>query len=155
MHGKRLSRQLKSRKSFASLEQEIFLSIQHMADLLMFDLNQLLKPMGLTNAGYNVLRILRGAGKEGLPCREIALRMLNRDPDITRLVDRLEGRALVARQRQTDDRRVVKVLVTRQGLDLLKGLDEPVLELHRRQLSHLGEQRLDELAKLLVLLREG
>lgn len=155
MHGTRLSRQLKSRKSFASLEQEVFLSIQHTADLLMFDLNQLLKPMELTNAGYNVLRILRGAGEEGLPCREIASRMLNRDPDITRLVDRLERRDLVARRRQTDDRRVVKVSVTHEGLGLLESLDEPVLELHRRQLAHLGERRLEQLAKLLVLLREG
>ena len=113
----------------------------------------MLKPHKLTNAAFNVLRILRGAGRGGLPCSDIAARMLNRDPDITRLVDRMVKRGLVERQRQEEDRRVVKVSVTKSGLDLVKKFDKRVLELHEQQLGHVGKKRLAELAKLLVAVR--
>jgi len=147
-------KELKSREKFQSPEQEVFLSILHTADLLSSELGQLLKSRKISNTAYNVLRILRGAGGDGLPCSEIAARMIGREPDITRLVDRLERGELVERQRQGDDRRVVRVMITGAGLELLKELDRPVLELHQRQLGHVGKRYLADLARLLQLVRE-
>lgn len=135
-------------------EQEAFISILRTAELLDSEFSRLLKPNKLTTAAYNVLRILRGAGKEGLACGDIADRMINRDPDITRLVDRLANRGLASRERQTDDRRVVKVVITPPGLALLSELDEPVLETHKQQLKHVSKKRLAELMKLLVVVRD-
>ena len=94
---------------------------------------QLLKANDLTAAQYNALRILRGAEPEGLACSSIADRMISHDPDMTRLLDRMEKRALITRERQKDDRRVVKTRITPQGLDLLKTLDSPVHDLHKSQ----------------------
>jgi DNA-binding MarR family transcriptional regulator len=150
----RFADQLRARKGFKTVEQEVFLSILYTADLFLFEVNQLLKPSELTSPGYNVLRILRGAGNDGLPCAEISARMHSRDPDITRLVDRLVKRRLVRRRRQESDRRVVMVSITTEGLDLLGELDGPVLELHRQQLGHLGRKRLGELVKFLEAVRD-
>jgi DNA-binding MarR family transcriptional regulator len=111
--------------------------------------DQLLKSNGLTGAQYNVLRILRGAEPDGLPCSSISERMISHDPDMTRLLDRMEKRSLITRQRQSDDRRVVKTTVTSSGLELLKRLDQPVRELHRRQFAHMGTSRVKDLADLL------
>src|SRR6266849_6704672 len=97
---------------------------------------------------YNVLRILRGA-PEGLPCGEIASRMITRDPDVTRLLDRLEKRGLISRCRETKDRRTVMARITQEGLKLLTRLDEPVQADHRKQLGHLGRERLRTLTELL------
>ena len=96
------------------------------ADTLGAQAEQVIKTAGLTAAQYNVLRILRGAGRDGLACREIGERMISRDPDITRLLDRMEKRSLITRERQSDDRRVVKTSITPEGLELLKTLDRPV-----------------------------
>lgn len=135
-------------------EQEAFIGILRTAELLESEFARLLKPNKLTTAAYNVLRILRGAGKAGLACGDIANRMINRDPDITRLVDRLAKRGLAARERQTDDRRVVKVVITPAGLDLLSQLDKPVLDTHKQQLKHVSKKRLAELMKLLAVVRD-
>lgn len=108
-----------------------------------------LKPHGLSPTQYNALRILRGAGVEGLPCTELAARMINRDPDITRLVDRLEKRGLVVRSRGVKDRRVVRASITPAGLELLQGLDRPVSEFVRGLMGHLGAQGLQGLLQLL------
>src|SRR5437764_13295915 len=97
----------------------------------------ILKAEDLSSNQYNVLRILRGA-PEGLPCGEIGSRMITRDPDITRLLDRLEKRGLISRCRETKDRRMVLTRISPQGLKLLARLDEPVQEAHREQLGHLG-----------------
>jgi DNA-binding MarR family transcriptional regulator len=113
-----------------------------------------LRPFKLSHSQYNVLRILRGAGAEGLACREIAARMITRDPDITRLLDRLERRGLVARTRDEKDRRVVMVRITPAGLRILMQLDEPIEEVDRRLLEHLGERRLRSLIQLLEATRE-
>jgi DNA-binding MarR family transcriptional regulator len=108
----------------------------------------LLKSEELSPTQYNVLRILRGS-PEGLPCGEIAVRMITRDPDITRLLDRLEKRDLIARCRETKDRRMVMTRITPAGLKLLSLLDEPVEEAHRKQLGHLGKERMQALSELL------
>jgi DNA-binding MarR family transcriptional regulator len=136
-----------------SLENRIFVALLQAADSLGQEAEQLLKVAGLTGAQYNVLRILRGAEPEGLPCRGIGERMISHDPDMTRLLDRLEKRALITRVRQTDDRRVVKTRITSQALGLLKTLDQPVRELHRRQFRHMSAGRLKILSDLLEEVR--
>jgi DNA-binding MarR family transcriptional regulator len=137
-----------------SFEQEVFVSAQRAADWLMREFEELLKPHHLSPTQYNVLRILRGSGANGMACHEIAERMITRDPDMTRLLDRLEEHDLISRSREKQDRRVIRVRIAHNGLHLLKQLDESVRTLHRRQLGHLGEKRLRLLAKLLQLVRE-
>ena len=130
-------------------EAQIFVSLQKTADSLGVETEQLLKPHGLTGTQYNVLRILRGSEPEGLACSSISERMISHDPDMTRLLDRMEKRGLISRERQTDDRRVVKTRITPSGLALLKSLDQPVRELHKRQFRHMPAARLKTLAQLL------
>ncbi len=150
----RLQRDIKQTKPFESLEEEAFLNLQRTADALMHRIEAALKPVGLSPSQYNVLRILRGAGAEGLACREVAERMVTRDPDITRLLDRLEARGLVMRSRDREDRRVITVRITPEGLRLLQELDAPIAEFPRRQLRHLGVRRLRALIELLQVVRE-
>jgi DNA-binding MarR family transcriptional regulator len=135
------------------LEDSIFISLQKSADFLGLEAEQLLKPHGLTGTQYNVLRILRGAEPEGLACSGIGDRMISHDPDMTRLLDRMEKRGLITRARQTNDRRVVKTHITPAGLALLKSLDQPVRELHKRQFRHISAARLKTLAQLLEEVR--
>ncbi len=145
----KLKTELRQKKPFASAEQEAFLNLQRTADALMRGLEELLRPAGLTQAQYNVLRILRGAKPEGLLCRELSERMVTRDPDITRLLDRLETRELISRLRDRKDRRGITVRISDTGERLVSELDAPVAQLHRRQLSHLGELKLRRLIDLL------
>jgi DNA-binding MarR family transcriptional regulator len=140
-------------RSLLPLEDTVFISLQKTADSLGLEAEQLLKPHGLTGTQYNVLRILRGAEPEGLACSGIGERMISHDPDMTRLLDRMEKRDLISRQRQTDDRRVIKTRITPAGLTLLKSLDQPVRELHKRQFHHLPSARLKTLAQLLEEVR--
>jgi DNA-binding MarR family transcriptional regulator len=129
-------------------EETAFLDLLRATDLLSRGLIGVLKQEDLSMTQYNVLRILRGA-PEGLPCGEVSSRMITRDPDITRLLDRLEKRGMISRTRESKDRRMVMARITPQGLKLLGRLDEPVQETHRKQLGHLGRERLRALAALL------
>jgi DNA-binding MarR family transcriptional regulator len=133
-------------------EEAAFVNLLRTADRLSRGVVPVLKTENLSSTQYNVLRILRGA-PEGLPCGEIANRMITRDPDITRLLDRLEQRGLVSRCRETEDRRTVLTRITPEGLNLLARLDEPVVAAHRRQLGHLGRERLRVLQELLLAAR--
>src|SRR5882724_5317457 len=135
-----------------SREEAVFLDMLRTCDLVSRRPAQLLKTEDLSATQYNVLRILRGS-PEGLPCGEIASRMITRDPDVTRLLDRLEKRRLITRCRETKDRRMVMARITPEGLKLLTRLDEPVEELHRKQLGHMGKNRLLALADLLAAAR--
>ncbi len=128
-------------------------ALQRTADQLHWRLAEMLKPHGVSPTQYNALRILRGAKEEGRTCSEIAERMINRDPDITRLLDRLERRGLVQRTRQSQDRRVITARITPAGLELLKALDRPVEAFNREMLGHLGQPRLQELISLLETAR--
>jgi DNA-binding MarR family transcriptional regulator len=110
--------------------------------------------VGLSPNQYNVLRILRGAGEQGLCCREVAERMVTRDPDITRLVDRLERRSLLTRSRDSKDRRIITVRITPDGLKTLKDLDGPMEEYNRNRLSHMDKADLRKLSELLEAARE-
>jgi len=146
--------QLKQGKPFDHPEEELFLSLVCTADILGRKVSDFLKEQGLSGAQYNVLRILRGAGPEGLPCGEISTRMVTRDPDVTRLLDRLEHRKLVTRARNSGDRRVISTRITPEGTALLKALDEPVVKIHAEQFSFLSSAEIRELLNHLTHIRE-
>src|SRR5882724_712068 len=154
MVAKSIQSEIQQTKPFNTLEEEALVSLQRTADRFHWRMSEMLKAYGISPTQYNALRILRGAKDEGRSCSEIAERMINRDPDITRLIDRLERRGLVQRAREEKDRRVVIARITPAGLELLKGLDRPVEELNRKILGHLGNQRLKTLIKLLEMARE-
>jgi DNA-binding MarR family transcriptional regulator len=146
---KGIQAEIKQSKPFSSLEEEAFVALIRTADRLAGHVAGALKPYELSPTQYNALRILRGAGEKGLACSEIGERMINRDPDITRLLDRLERRGLVQRRREKKDRRVITAHITPAGLEMLKTLDRPVEEFHRNLLGQLGEQKLRSLIQLL------
>ena len=153
--GGHLQHDLKQRTPFESLEAEVFLNVLRTATTLVRDLVEVLRPFDLTQPQYNVLRILRGAGAAGLPCGEVGERMVSRDPDVSRLLDRMEGRGLVVRTRAPADRRVVTARITPDGLRIVGALDEPVRQMHSRQLGHLPERDLRALSELLEAARES
>lgn len=138
---------------FGGPEEDAFVRLVRTAELLSRNVEKVLRSGDVSPTQYNVLRILRGA-PEGLPCSEIAKRMITRDPDITRLLDRLEKRSLISRCRETKDRRMVLTRITPQGLKLLRDLDEPVTEIHKVQLGHLGREGLRSLMELLETARQ-
>jgi DNA-binding MarR family transcriptional regulator len=140
------------RKKPVCLEENTYLELCRTTDMLSRRIASVLKAEDLSSNQYNVLRILRGS-PQGLPCGEIGNRMITRDPDITRLLDRLEKRDLIARSRETKDRRMVVASITPEGLALLARMDEPVRAMHRSQLGHLGRERLLALSELLQLAR--
>jgi DNA-binding MarR family transcriptional regulator len=150
-----LQAELKQKIPFTSREQEAYLSLMRTADALQTQIEAQLKEFGLTGTQYNALRILRGAGPEGLPCREIGERMITRDPDITRLLNRLEDRGLVERTRARHDRRVIYGKITAAGLKLLRTMDNPIEKHGREILRHVGQEKLKELIDLLELVRCG
>ncbi len=139
----------------APLEQDAFVALQRAATRLMDGVAELLKPFGLRPAQYNVLRILRGAHSETLNCRQVAARMMTREPDLTRLLDRLEKAGLVRRARKATDRRVVHVGITAAGLALLERIDEPMRELHRLQFAVLSPRQTALLTRLARRLHES
>lgn len=142
-------RDIKQTKPSSSAEEEAFVNIQRTADVLLQTLTSELKAFGLSPAQYNVLRILRGASLEGLPCGEIGARMITRDPDITRLLDRLEARGLVGRSRENKDRRIIVTRITEAGRELLGQLDGPIIAMYTKSLGHMGTGRLGLLNELL------
>jgi DNA-binding MarR family transcriptional regulator len=144
----RLAREIKQKRPF-SLHEEVVLSMVRTADQLSASITEVLREPNLSLSQYNVLRILRGAGAEALSCGEISERMVRRDPDLTRLLDRLESRGLVERTRGTSDRRVVLAKITSEGRRLLESLDDPIRKMVKQSLSHMPESRLALLSELL------
>ena len=134
---------------FSSIEEETFLNLVETGDAMIRPVEALFKPTGLSATQFNVLKILHAAGEDGLPCGRICEQMITRDPDMTRLLDRLEKRRLIQRIRDSDDRRVVRANLTPAAVDLLASLDEPLREVHRRQLKHMNYDRLRALIELL------
>lgn len=151
---RKLQAEIKQKAPFASIEQEVYLNLLRTGDALSQRVETLLRASGLSGTQYNVLRILRGAGRTGLTCGETGERMVTHDPDITRLLDRLEKKKLIARSRDARDRRVVTTKITPQGLRLLATLDKPVAELHRRLFRHVPQRDLKKLSSLLDKVRE-
>jgi len=139
--------------TFASLEQEALLNVLATASWISGELTAAMAPHGVTQAQYNVLRILRGRHPERYACSEIGERLLDRTPDVTRLLVRLEARGLVKRERAEHDRRVVEVHITPEGLDVLSRLDAPVSEAIERLGRHLTDDQLSQLSGLLETLR--
>ena len=145
-----VAQELKQKKPFSSPEHEILLGLLIAAARVMEPWMRFLKTTAqLTNTQYNVLRILRGSRPAKLACSDIAERMIDRDPDITRLIDRLETRGLVRRSRSRRDRRVIEVSITDKGLALVRGLDAHVQRMPKALLGHLGLERLGKLGSLL------
>lgn len=151
----KLQKELKQNRPFESLEEEVILNLARTAEYVGSRGAEVFKRVDLTPTQYNALRILRGAGAEGLICGEISERMVTKDSDITRLLDRLEKRGLIGRERPENNRRVVFARITDEGLRLLAELDGPVGESHQRLAGHLGEQKLKALNELLEAMRDA
>ena len=150
-----LQHDLKQKKPFRSLQQEAYLSVVRTSTSLTDAMEDLVKARGISATQYNVLRILRGSGAEGLCRNELRDRMLTRMPDMTRLLDRMEDAGLVVRAREGDDRRMVMTRITEKGRRLLDELDAPVMALHRKQMAGLTDAQLRSLSDLLTLVRDG
>lgn len=147
--------EIKQSKPFSSLAEEAAVALARTADLLNDRIAAFLKPYGISPTQYNVLRILRGAGTTGHKCSEIGERMITRDPDVTRLLDRMEKAGWIERTRDRNDRRVVITRITRSGLQLTKEIDEPLAEFNRKELGHLGRTDLRRLIELLDTVRHS
>ena len=150
-----LREELRQQKPFVSLEQEAHLSIVRTGSLLTAAIEQLLKPFDVTATQYNVLRILRGAEPRGLCRNDLRDRMLTKMPDVTRLLDRMEDAKLVARARDSEDRRLVSTRITSKGLRLLEELEDAVYATHASCFRQLGKTQLKALVDMLAIVREG
>jgi MarR family transcriptional regulator, organic hydroperoxide resistance regulator len=148
-----LQREIRQRRPFPTVAQEGVVSVMRTADLLRRRMAALVEPHGITVQQFNVLRILRGGGPEGLPTLEVGARMVEETPGITRLLDRLESKGLVRRQRCPKDRRQHLCWITKEGLDLLASLDEPVVTHSQKMLNGLTRQEQSELVRLLERVR--
>ncbi|HET9467620.1 MAG TPA: MarR family transcriptional regulator [Vicinamibacterales bacterium] len=153
MTPKTLRTELKMAKPFKSIEEEAILSIARTAAVLEHSGADALRPFDLTITQYNVLRILRGAGSEGLCRNEVGERLVTKVPDVTRLLDRMEAAGLIVRQRGSEDRRVVATQITEKGLKLLEKIDRELPAIHARQLGHVSQKRLRELISILEEVR--
>ncbi|HEY3322490.1 MAG TPA: MarR family transcriptional regulator [Planctomycetota bacterium] len=149
-----LQTEIKQTQPFESPEEEVLLNLFRTSDRLQIEVERLLRSFGLTFSQYNVLRILRGAGKP-LPCLEIVGRLITPVPAITGLIDRLEKAGLVVRERSEQDRRVIYIGITKKALELLVGVDHPVNDLHSKLLGHLSSAELKQLSRLLEKAREA
>ena len=146
--------EIKQQRPFRSLAQEAHLSVMRTAALLEHSFAELVRPHGVTPTQYNVLRILQGAGGEGLCRNEVRDRLVARVPDASRLLDRLEEMGLVARERDAGDRRLVKTRITPDGLATLAALEGPVAAIHDRQFGQLDSGELETLIGVLARVRE-
>jgi DNA-binding MarR family transcriptional regulator len=134
---------------FDSLEQEAFLNLWRTYDRLRALEEALFSDFDLSAQQYNALRLLRGVHPHSMPTLALGAKLISRAPDMTRLLDKLEARQLVERERRSENRRVVEVEITQEGLQLLDKLDEPVQACAKRQLGHLGDKSLRSLIDLL------
>lgn len=148
-----MTTQMRSTRKFDSLQQEVFLNLWRTYDRLRAFEDDLFGRHDLTPQQYNALRLLRGAHPAPIRTLDLAARLVSRAPDITRLLDKLEERGLIERERPADNRRVVRVGITTKGLALLESLHEPLQECHARQLGHLSQRQLRQLATLLRIAR--
>lgn len=148
-----LREEIRQTKPFESPAQEAILGIYRTSDMLQRRFSELVEPHGISLQQYNVLRILRGAGKEGTPTLDIAERMIEKTPGITRLLDKLEAKHLVRRKRCPEDRRQVLCRITDAGLDLLSQLDKPLVESGSSAMECLNQSETRQLISVLGRLR--
>jgi DNA-binding MarR family transcriptional regulator len=151
----KLASEIRQSKAFSSLEEEALLNLARTHEFVQQRSSEFFKQFGLTATQYNILRILRGAGSDGISCSQASERMITADPDITRLLDRLETRGLISRQRSRDDRRVVNSYITPEGLELLKTIDKPLSQFIKRFIGHFGRERLEQFIGHLESIRES
>ncbi len=152
---KSIQQEIQQNKPFGSVAEEAFIALSRTADVVSQRYEKFLKKWGISGTQYNVLRILRGAGAEGLRCGEIGERMISHDPDITRLLDRIEKLGWIERARDSKDRRVVLTRISRKGLDLLKQIDKPIHEFTRELGQHVTEERFRLLLEVLEEVRNS
>ncbi len=150
-----LQREIRQNRPFRSLSQEAMLGLMRTTDLVRRSFGRALEGQEITLQQYNVLRILRGAGDVGLPTLEIGSRMIEESPGITRLIDRLEAKGWVRRERCPHDRRQVLCWITPEGLALLASLDGPMGDADDRALSMLSDEEKSQLIRLLDAIRAG
>ncbi len=150
----RLKREISQKLPFASVEEEAYLNLLRTASVLSEGVHDVLRAAGLSQPQYNVLRILRGARPDGLPGKTIGERMVSREPDVPRLLDRLERDGLITRTRSQTDRRVVMATVTEAGLERLDRLDGPIPQTLLERLSHVKRADLEQLIHLLEVCRD-
>ena len=151
--GRRIREELKQTRPFASLEEEVAVEVQRTAQVLMRWLVEELRPLGITPSQYNVLRILRGSSPQPLSATEICSRMVTYDPDLTRLLDRLESAGMVKKERDAKDRRVVNVHITKLGRDTVESAMESARARLNKELGGIGRSSLEQLADLLERIR--
>ena len=154
MPGK-LQQEIRQTRPFELIEEEAVLNILRTAEVLQQAIADFLKGFELSPVQYNVLRILRGAGTAGATCSQIGERLLTRDPDITRLLDRMEARGLLVRERSRTDRRAVITRVSAAGLALLDRLDEPVRAMNQSKMEKFSRGELAALIAGLERVREA
>ena len=145
--------ELKQTKPYGSIRQEAYVAMLRTAAVLAHAFEETLKPFGLTGTQFNVLRILRGAGPDGLCRHEVSDRMVTPVPDVTRLLDRLEQAGLITRHRGVADRRHMTTRITEKGLKLLARAEQPVVRAHDEMLGHLGDREVATLVSLLAKAR--
>jgi DNA-binding MarR family transcriptional regulator len=138
---------------FASAEEEALLNVVRTADFVNREFHHRTRAWGITSTQYNVLRILRGAQPQGLPCAAIGDRMIAAEPDITRLLNRLKGLKLIRQRRDRHDRRVVITHISEAGLDLLRQMDPVIQQTPQQLIGHLTPSEIAELIRLLELTR--
>jgi DNA-binding MarR family transcriptional regulator len=150
----KLAEEIRQNKPFPLIEEEVLLNLLRTHEFVQQRQTEFFKQFALTPTQYNILRILRGAGPEGITCSQAAERMVAADPDITRLLDRLERRKFIRRGRSLKDRRVVVTRIAPAGLELLRAIDLPLAEFQKRLLGPLGPERLAQLTAILESIRE-
>jgi len=130
-------------------EEQVAVRLARLTFRLMHDMEQVLKPFGLTGVQYNALRILNGAGREGLCGTDLRDRLLTAVPDVPRLLDRLDEAGLVTRERDPENRRFVVARISPAGVDVLVKSASAIATMHRRQWKNFSAKQLDELIRLL------
>jgi DNA-binding MarR family transcriptional regulator len=148
-----LQREIRQGKPFRSRSQQVVVALLRTADLVRRIVGRVLEPFDITPQQYNVLRILRGAGERGLPTLEIGERMIEQTPGITRLLDRLEAKELVRRERCREDRRQVLCWLTPTGLELVERLDAPIDSADTEAVAMLETEEQEKLLRFLDAIR--
>ena len=148
-----LQAELKQKKPFPRVTTEALLSVLRTAAVLEHQLTEVLKPYGITHTQYNVLRILRGAGADGLCGREVGERMVSRVPDVSRLLDRMEETGLISRERDPGDRRHVTARITRKGLGMLEQATPELEAFERARAGKIPTGQLQQLIEVLSTVR--
>jgi DNA-binding MarR family transcriptional regulator len=150
-----LKAEIAQERPFSSDEEEAVLNLMRTSDCVQRVFQRRTRDWGVTSTQYNVLRILRGAGSQGLTCSAIGERMITAEPDITRLLARLKAMKLIRQQRDKQDRRVVWTHISAEGLELLGKMDAEITQIPRDLLGHLDRKDLAELIRLVELARKN